>query len=98
MITEGYTGLQRCCRAPGRFASLADLRSTGDTFLAFSSSRSLYKLDYFIHEGANVRLESVSYGNFLASVTFDGEAMSSISNGEFSALPPFTRIWRDVRK
>ena len=70
MITEGYIGLQRCCLAPGRFESLADLRSTGDTFLAFSSSRSLYKLDYFIHEGADVRLESVSYGNFLASVTF----------------------------
>jgi hypothetical protein len=74
---EGYTRLQRCCRAPGRFESLADLRSTGGSFPAFSSSRSLYQLDYFIHEGADVRLEAALEGGFLATVTFKGKQTGS---------------------
>jgi len=68
---RGYLGLQRCCRAPGRFKKFADLVSTGDTFMALCNSRTLYMLDYFIHRGAHVRLESLFPGGFLASVTFE---------------------------
>jgi hypothetical protein len=67
---QEYVQLQRCCRAPGRFKRFADLVATGDTFIALCNSKTLYRLDYFIHRGADVTLKSLSPGSFLASVTF----------------------------
>ena len=55
-------------RGPGRAERMASFLSTHDTFLVHSSTRSLYRLKYFIAEGAAVKVESASMGGFLFSV------------------------------
>ena len=67
---EGYIRLQQCCRAPGAVKRLSEFRAGGDTFVALCDARSLYRLDYFIRQGADVRLENVLPGSVLASVRF----------------------------
>jgi hypothetical protein len=67
---EGFIRLQRLCRAPGRFERMADFLSAHDTFIAVCNARSLDRLDYFIHAGADLKIESVSEDSFLVSVTF----------------------------
>jgi hypothetical protein len=69
IIGEGYMRLQRLCRAPGHFERRADFLSTHDTFIAHCKTRSFYRLDDFIREGADVRMESISADSFLVSIT-----------------------------
>jgi len=60
--------------------TMANFLSLHDTFLVQSNVRSLYRLNDFIHQGGDVRIESASTDSFLASVTFKkshGEAASN---------------------
>ena len=66
---QGFIGLRRLCRAPGRFETMSDFLSTHDTFIARCKTRSFYRLDDFIREGADVRMESISADSFLVSIT-----------------------------
>jgi hypothetical protein len=66
---ESHRVLQRLCGAPGKIDTMANFLSTHDAFLVQSNARSLYRLNYFIREGADVRVENASTDSFLASVT-----------------------------
>jgi hypothetical protein len=65
---EFYIRGQPMYRGPGRAERLASFLSTHDTYLIHSSTRSLYRLKYFIAEGADLKVESTSMGSFLFSV------------------------------
>ena len=67
---ECYLRLQRLFRAPGRLERREEFLSTHDVFIAHCKSRSIYLLNDFIREGADVRVESISGDSFLFSVTF----------------------------
>ena len=82
ILGELYVLLQRFSRAPGRFARMSDFLSTHDTFIALCSSRSLFKLQYYIDRGADVKMEGITLSGLLYTVTFRknhvaGEGLSS---------------------
>jgi hypothetical protein len=66
---ESQRVLQRLSGAPGKIDTMANFLSTHDAFLVQSNARSLYRLNYFIQEGGDVRVENASTDSFLASVT-----------------------------
>jgi hypothetical protein len=77
LIGEGYDRLQRLCRAPGRFERREAFLSTHDVFIAHCKSRSIYLMNDFVREGADVRMESISGDSFLFSVTFKKKQSAS---------------------
>lgn len=69
-IGEGYRRLQRHSDAPGRLVTLEEVVSTYDTFTAYCSSRSIFRLDHFIREGAEVTAVGTTSDNLIFTVSF----------------------------
>jgi hypothetical protein len=68
--SDGYEKLQRCCGAPGRIASLAELRATSDSFLAYGSSKSYYRVHEFAEAGGAVSIKMLGSDAALFLVTY----------------------------
>jgi hypothetical protein len=76
---EFYRCGYRFYRGPGAAESMAGFVSTHRAFVVQSNTRSLSRLDYFIRQGASIRMENASTDSFLMSVTFEKRQRESAS-------------------
>jgi hypothetical protein len=76
---ELYMRGNRFYRGPGPAENMMEFVSAHRTFVVQSNTRSLYRLDHFIRQGASLRMESASTDSFLISVTFEKPQSPSAS-------------------
>jgi hypothetical protein len=65
---ECYVPLYKCCSTPGQLETLPQFLAAHDTFLAHCTNRSIERLNYFLRQGAEIKILSAADDSFLVYV------------------------------